>query len=263
MVNTPAIGIIGVPIICIQMNPYGRSPPTMEYQSGLTKHPLYDIERILLKDEGLSVVNFGEIPYQDKVLMMDDFKEFGQKIQRLGDGVDVLLVIGGDHTSAYPIYYFSGNVIRADHHGDAFMNYWEGFNCATYSYYVVNDKLKENGQIWNVGLPPNPHFFVGFDARNVKLPKKAGIIDIDLDVLSEEYELPHPYSCSDLKIDELSAIIARYNSKVIGIFDCINLEKRIPENIISGFPSVFVPLLEAVSTVARYRKTHQFTFLPR
>ncbi len=35
----------------------------------------------------------------------------------------------------------------------------------------------------------------------------VGIIDVDLDVLSEDYELPHPYSCPNLHVDELSALI--------------------------------------------------------
>lgn len=258
------VALLGIPVV----NKFVDSDALIRmqsYESGATNQPRKDLECLLAESApGIKVVDLGEpkLPTSEA-----DYGLLSIETARLihSAKADAALVIGGNHGAAFPIYHLPGHVVRADAHGDAYVlasslsSHWK-LNGATYMYFVAKQKLKEAGEVWNVGVEYfgtqsfNGGVFgkllpIGQILRSQNLPKTA-FVDIDVDVLKEDYRLPHGHSTSNLAVKDLAQLVTKLQPNVVGLFECVNWIGAIPQNIISAYPNVFGPICKAVAELA-------------
>jgi hypothetical protein len=256
------VAVLGIPIV-------ENSVTNREvYMAGATDKPRKDLCSMLSK-EGVKAIDIGELPVRNYVLSNDDFFGMGETLEKHlnGKGYDSALIIGGSHCGALPLYSLEGNVARIDAHRDSYGRRQSGpahLNCGTYMWFVP--QLKDESQILNIGfsstLLEDPGYVNGMVGRGITLedalrsPRKASIIDIDVDALHKRYNLPHNwYASLGMSSKDLARVIKSAEPHVIGLFECIDGQKKIiPKGIISDYPAVFSPICKAVAYVA---KIHQ------
>lgn len=251
--------------------------------SGATETPRKDLARLIESScNGVSVLDLGELT-QDRATTPDHYKPLAFEAKRRinKSGVDVTLVIGGDHAAAFPLYNFDGKVVRVDAHGDAYVPQGEDvdrfiLNGATYAFFVKKTGLKNAEDVLNVGLNVEA---LRTDCHNggvfgetVTLEQvmqlgndlRKGVLDIDLDVLPKAYDLPHRHTTSNLSPKDLAGLIVALKPTVIGIFNCVDRSGKILQHIVSGYQNVFAPICEAVGqlAIAKSQKTMTVSFDP-
>lgn len=265
----PTVALIGIPLIHIES--YRDGGPSCV--PGATDKPRRDLEQLLKETPGVTIVDLGEItnPPNEKVYRnAPNFAEFCVKVEHIAalDDIDVILVLGGDHSAALPFYNLPGLVVRADVHGDAYLprasSYWE-VTGGNYISYVQEKGLKSADEVWNVGVQvfDTRRHDKGIFGQNLTMKEilesksmpYVGFLDIDLDVLSIKYGLPFLYhSISDLKVEDLVQLATKLNPKIIGFFGCVDTDKNgyqlIHHDIISAFSDVFKPICKAIGGVA-------------
>jgi len=135
-------------------------------------------------------------------------------------------------------------------------------NGGTYMFHVEQKGLKDKGKIINVGINPDLHmdeFYNGgiigecADMQQILGPLKPDsttFLDIDVDVLSRHYRLPHVESTSNLLVRDLKKLVAELKPYVVGLFECVGKDGFIPEDIIMKNLRVFRPIAEAVGQLA-------------
>ena len=190
-----------------------------------------------------------------------------KSIAALND-INIVLVLGGDHSGALPFYNLPGLVVRADAHGDAYLPRTSSYQMVTggnYMSYVEEKRLKSADEVWNAGVQVfDTHLHnKGVFGQNLTMKEilesksmpYVGFLDIDPDVLSIKYGFPFLYhSISDLEVEDLVQLATKLNPKIIGFFGCVDTDNNgyqlIPPDIISAFSDVFKPICKAVGEVA-------------
>ena len=265
------VGVLGMPIVFRQFEDDGGMYPLDNlYMRGSTDKPREDLEAMLCESHHkITVTDFGELGSAFVKAGQIDYQKLGIEAKRIfaASSADTVLVIGGDHSGAFPFYYLDGQVVRADAHGDAYMPKdskslnWivSGSN---YMFFVEKQGLKTANQVWNVGVQPkllhaayHNNGFIGrlmttAELLNQEVPEPISFFDVDVDVLLRDYGLPHRHKTSDLKPEDLAGLMAKLNPRVVGLFECVMRYGSIPATIVSGYPSVFKPICEAVAELA-------------
>jgi len=253
------IAVLGIPIMWL------HEDRSQVFIPMATDQPRKDLEKLLHETAfGITVVNLGEVSAPTENFSGDYYNSMGAEVQsRIADsGADTVLAIGGDHVSALPLYYLPGNVVRADAHGDVyvFKNARPSFqdaNGGTYVYHAVQQGLKSAGEIKNVGINPSLHsdgfYNNGVIGESMDMhqilssqPPSTAFLDIDVDVLSRHYRLPHGESTSNLLVRDLAKLIVKLKPYVVGLFECVGKDGFIREDIIMKNQRVFRPIAEAV-----------------
>ncbi len=239
-----------------------------------------DLGELLMKDseDPSCISDEKSMGGYDNIAVMDAYRALGAQLRVVinAAAADVVLVMGGDHSGALPLYTLPGHVVRLDAHGDAYGSWVDGnlysplLGGATYMNFVQDMGLKEDGEVWNAGIVD----IFERAGRSVNVPREdylgcfgrvlstgeiigrtseTGLLDVDVDVLSEVYGLPHPFNRSNLTVEELTGVITRLNPRVIGLFECIKRDGSMPPDIVSSHSGVFGPICRAVAEVAMYR----------
>ncbi|MBI2580696.1 hypothetical protein HYV85_02710 [Candidatus Woesearchaeota archaeon] len=265
------VALLGIPIMMMR----GEEPPSLPFVSGgITDKPRSELKEMLIKSPlEVKVVDMGELLPQPLSQPSEAATNLGIDYGNLGkiakDAIeksraDIVLAIGGDHSGAFPLYYLTGNVVRADAHGDAYVDKYDPFNYvvsgATYVFHVNKLGLKKPEEVHNVGVKYLDNYCwgkgyfgirvpIGEVLRNKKLTR-IGLFDLDLDVLRASYALPHGYKTSDLTVEDLTGLLIKSNPAVFGVFECVNTAGVMPADIISAHPNVFGPICDAVAEIA-------------
>lgn len=239
---------------------------------GATGKPRKDLETLLLEaNPQLQVVDFGELFMSSQIFSKHHYGVLSSQVKELlaSKRTDLVLAIGGSHVAALPLYHLPGRVVRADAHGDAYV--LKGpfsrreITGATYMAFVKEWDLKKQCEVWNVGVRMRElrgeyvakDGIFGMPTNMPQMLRQSipdvALIDIDVDVLSPSYGLPHGYTTSDLRAEDLAALVAKLQPKVVGLFECVNRDGIIPENIVSAHPNVFAPICKAVAEAADAR----------
>ena len=266
------VALLGIPLN--SDSDYGFGEPKQFFTPAGTDKPRKDLESLLLKaNSQLHIVDLGELltPTLSWHITEQDYNALGLKVRELlasGKEADVVLAIGGDHSAAFPFYNLPGHVVRADAHGDVYPNppfSPSQLNGATYMSHVSKQGLKRPEDVWNVGVQRvttqeyrdrdifGGHLTVAGVLRMPTVPE-IGFFDIDTDVLSEKYGLPHGYSTSNLTVKDLTALVIRLKPRIVGLFECVRVDRSysrfIPGNIFSDYANVFGPICKAVAELA-------------
>ena len=260
----PKIALLGIPIMWLQEDQSQVFIPTA------TEHPRRDLEKLLHEtNSGITVTDLGELSAPTENFSESDYNRLGTEAESLitDSGADITLAIGGDHVSALPLYYLPGYVVRADAHGDAYVPKtlrpsFSDANGGTYMFHVEQKGIKCEHEIFNVGINPKLHMD-GFYNRGIigecvdvtqilgsLKPPYTSFLDIDVDVLSRNYRLPHGESTSNLLARDLAMLIAGLKPSIIGLFECVGKDGCIRPDIVSRYPRVFTPIARAVGQLA-------------
>ncbi len=270
------VALLGMPLIHI--DGYLIRGPSCEPRA--SDNPRKDLEQLLVQaTPGIEVVDLGEITNtltETAYRNAPDFDDFGRRVKSAValSRADVLLVVGGDHSGALPFYGLPGNVARMDAHGDAYVveSQISPFGCqidnGNYVYHAARQGLKKPEEIWNIGVKYTKAGYYGNGGtfgRRLTAAEVSGMqnvpefsfSDVDLDVLSQSYGLPHGQQTSDLRAEDLARLITKLKPKIVGVFECVAQDKNgysfIPGNIVSAHPDVFAPVCKAVAEVAAAR----------
>ena len=273
------VALLGVPIVA-KKHEDGDGVYSIDYfyRKGATDRPRKDFE-VLLRQACSKIIikDLGELGSGFFTTGKIDYEELGLDAQQVvtSSGADVVLAIGGDHAAAFPFYSMQGQVVRADAHGDAYVQKNLPLSSymitgATYMAFVDSLGLKKPHQVWNVGVEmlhlrqeyrtKDGVFGALVDvSQMLRHPlSNTGFFDIDVDVLASAYRLPHWHSTSNLRAEDLADLVIKLQPKVVGLFECVGKSGNIPYDIVSAYPSVFGPICEAVAqaAVARSIGTH-------
>ncbi len=260
------VALLGVPLIMYKDSDFRLQTCA----HGATAKPRKDLERMLSEaNPELTIVDLGELTGEIATRPSEsDCLKLGLEVVKMvsESSTDIVLAIGGDHAAAFPFYSLPGQVVRADAHGDAYvqgspLSSWQ-ITGATYMAFVDSLRLKKPHQIWNVGvntLMLQQEYYAkdGVIGALVDVPQmlrrpplRVSLLDVDLDVLSQDYRLPHGHSTSNLKAEDLASLVTKLQPKVVGLFECVGWNGAIPQNIVSGYPTVFGPICKAVAEAA-------------
>ena len=261
------IALLGIPIMWSREEQLQVSIPTA------TDQPRSDLERILRENvSGIEIVDLGELTTPTEIVSDGDYKTLGSKARDLihNSKANTVLVIGGDHASALPFYHLRGQKVRADAHGDAYVfdpSASVGVYGGNYMFHVEQRGLNHGYEVLNVGINTNGIGNWGIVGKSVDIeeilgtskPSNTAFLDIDVDVLSRNYLLPHGESTSNLLAKDLAKLITGLKPSVIGLFECVGNNGYIPPNIVSRYPRVFTPIVRAVGQLA-LSQTHQNSY---
>lgn len=265
------VALIGLPIVR-QKGKRGSSTPLLAV--GATDRPRKDLARILAEANAeLKIVDLGEVlPFSSEgatPIAESAYYELGLSTKKTiaESEADMVLAIGGNHVAALPFYHLPGNVVRADAHGDAYVLNSQftpqaGISGGTYMFFVERQGLKKPDEVFNVGIQADmlgkQYHRGGAVGRLVSMaqllngnkPAGVSLLDVDADVLSRDYRLPHGHHTSDLKADDIAKLVTRLLPKIVGLFECVGFYGAIPQDIVSAYPNVFSPICKAVAAAA-------------
>jgi len=212
------IGIIGIPIQVEK-----RSNIIKEFFSpGLTDTLRSGTKKFIEeKNLKINVLDFGELVDSEDVLLKKDkiigisqrgLNGMARKLKQKIEDIDLLIVYGGVHTAAYPLYHLSGRVERYDIHAD---NSDLDIPFHT-SYFKHAAKLKPSSQISNHDL---------MDRILVNETDASGsIFDIDIDYLSPSVYCQLREEDVKNNFQKIKEDIRRAKPKVIGFFEFQTLD---------------------------------------
>ncbi|GEM_PF-4409218 len=288
------VGVVGIPRFATQAAtgwlPGATDIPRMdlelmlkEHSSGLEVHDLGEL--FIANNSPISRISLDGFSH-DGTDVTVAYRSLARKAKNIirRSYSDIVLAIGGDHSGVLPLYALPGHVVRADAHGDAYgPDYGEKgsllwyLSGARYMKLVGKMGLKNAAEVWNVGLID---VFGRVEENDLTLaeqryngcfgkvagvaqllgwenPPEIGLFDIDVDVLSSTYGLPHPFSHSELTVGDLTALITKLKPRVVSLFECIQRDGSMPPGIVSSYPGIFGPICRAVAEVAIYRNNER------
>ncbi len=132
-------------------------------------------------------------------------------------GRDLVVLVGGDHAGGLLLYGFEGKVARFDEHSDACATpatCQAGVTRNNYVCVAIRAGLKLQGEITCVGVREGES-----PCETVRSASGAGVLDIDLDVLTEKHGIKTRYGKGNLSPDDLIHAVRLNKPRAIGFFE--------------------------------------------
>jgi arginase family enzyme len=147
---------------------------------------------------------------------------YGRRLAKLSRTYDLLLVVGGNHAAALPLYAVPGRVARFDAHTDADEN--PLLRNTSYVYHAVKEGgLKKPGLVthysaehYSVKRPQEPRINLGSPEQ--ALSAEAHVVDIDVDALHRKYETA-TYETDAMLVSQFGPVVMRSAPKIVGVFE--------------------------------------------
>ena len=164
----------------------------------------------------INILDLGELANSEKVLSKKDtltgiskssLDRLAQNLKQTVKDVDIVIIYGGVHTAAYPLYHLPGRVERYDIHDD---DHEIGFPFHT-SYFRHASELKKSSQISNHSL---------MDKILVDETEASGnIFDIDTDYLSPSVYCQLREEDVKNNLQKIKEDIRKAKPSIIGFFE--------------------------------------------
>lgn len=182
-----------------------------------------------------------------RVIYRKQLDAIKRKLQKIGKEYDEIIIIGGSHEAAYPMYSQPGKVAYIDQHFDAYSK--NKAACSGYLGYILKRKIKTPGQIVASGQGISAREKAEENQIEVVKPwdlknKKADILDIDVDAFpAYKYDINDkkiygklslsysegvesgPMGYNKMQVADVGKFIINQKPKIIGVFE-INPEKE-------------------------------------
>lgn len=216
------IGVVGVPFVTFQryLGVRTRCLP------GTTAEATRELAAWLngksagrFKVENLGELHDLDLP-EDSRKAEEVLNALGARLRQQAEKYDLLLLVGGSHVGAYPLYHLPGRVLRLDQHHDR--DHFGNEDAPHFGNYVdfVNwNELKGGKDVESFGGPGMP----GLNAKKAAA-FKGGLLDLDLDAFKADYGLLNPsvaghYGEGKLSFKDATLAVRAAAPKAVGFFE--------------------------------------------
>jgi len=145
-----------------------------------------------------------------------DLARVGTALKKIASQHDLVVVLGGSHSIAYPVYHVPGKVLRMDLHADeGTSSQWGQILHYGALGHAVKDGLKKPGQITQMGLIQGKKY--GETAEPNEKIGEHSIVDICGDAFNEYHGIKsvYPSSPKGLTAIQMALKVKEANPRVI------------------------------------------------